>query len=141
MSKQFRKSIQSEITVFAERKKHGFVLIEVLIAVTILSVVLLSVYSGISTGINVIGNSRNYTIAMFAGKTLINEFRSQKMRGLDMHDVPVEGYPDFRYDRITGRYENPLFGPLVVNKTDFVIKWKYKGIENSYKLSYIYQSR
>lgn len=120
---------------------RGFVLIEVLIAVTILSVVLLSVYSGISSGINIIGNSKNYTTAMMAGRSLLNEFRSNNMRGPDMKDVPVEGYPDFRYDRTSERYENPLFGPLPVKKTEIVVKWKYKGIENNYSLQYIYQAR
>jgi len=141
MSRQYRKLIPSENTSNNRVLTNGFVLIEVLIAVTILSVVLLSVYSGISTGVNIIGNSKNYTVAMVTGKSLMNEFRSQKMRGLDMQDVPIEGHPDFKYDRKTERYENPLFGPLPVNKTDVVVKWKYKGIDNSYKLSYIYQAR
>ncbi len=122
-------------------KIRGFVLIEVLIAVTILSVVLLSVYSGISSGINIIGNSRNYTIAMLSGKSLMNEFRNAKMRGPDLKDVPVEGYPEFRYDRLSERYDNPLFGPLPVKKTEIIIKWNYKGIENKYTLQYIYQPR
>jgi len=125
----------------SETANSGFVLIEVLIAVTILSVVLLSVYSGISSGINIISNSRNYTNAMMAGRSLMNEFRSNTMRGADMKDVPVEGYPDLRYDRTSERYDNPLFGPLPVKKTEIKVKWKYKGIENHYTLQYIYQAR
>ena len=137
MLRLYRKQTESD----PESAASGFVLIEVLIAVTILSVVLLSVYSGISSGINIISNSRNYTTAMMAGKSLMNEFRSNNMRGADMQDVPIEGYPDFRYDRMSERYENPLFGPLPVKKTEITVKWKYKGIENNYTLQYIYQSR
>lgn len=137
MSKLFRKQIKSD----SAAGSNGFVLIEVLIAVTILSVVLLSVFSGISSGINIIANSRNYTVAMMTGRSLLNEFRSNNMRGTDIKDAPVEGYPDFRYDRISERYENPLFGPLPVMKTEIVVKWKYKGIENNYNLQYIYQAR
>lgn len=137
MSRLFRKQTESD----SAETVNGFVLIEVLIAVTILSVVLLSVFSGISSGINIIGNSRNYTIAMMTGRSLLNEFRSNNMRGTDLKDSPVEGYPDFRYDRISERYENPLFGPLPVMKTEIVVKWKYKGIENNYNLQYIYQAR
>lgn len=137
MLRLYRKQTESD----PESAGNGFVLIEVLIAVTILSVVLLSVYSGISSGINIISNSRNYTTAMMAGKSLMNEFRSNNMRGADMKDVPVEGYPDFRYDRTSERYDNPLFGPLPVKKTEITVKWKYKGIENNYTLQYIYQSR
>lgn len=120
-------------------RNRGFVLIEVLIAVTILSVVLLSVYSGISSGINIIGNSRNYTRAMIIAKSLMNEFRNESMKGVDMKGAPVTNYPDFNYDRVSERYENPMLGPLPVNKTAIRVKWKYKGIENSYELTMIYQ--
>jgi len=117
----------------------GFALIEVLIAVTILSVVLLSVYSGISSGINIIGNSKNYTRAMIIAKSLMNEFRFDHMKGVDMKDEPVNNYPEFNYDRTSERYENPLLGPLIVNKTAIKVKWKYKGVENNYELTMIYQ--
>jgi prepilin-type N-terminal cleavage/methylation domain-containing protein len=126
--------------VDATGEKHkGFVLIEVLIAVTILAVVLLSVYSGISSGINIIGNSKNYTRAMIIAKSLMNEFRSERMKGVDMKDEPVKNLPDFSYDRVTERYENPMLGPLPVNKTAIRVKWRYKGIENSYELTMVYQ--
>lgn len=121
--------------------KKGFVLIEVLIAVTILSVILLSVYSGISSGLNIVGNSKNYTLAMIIAKSLMNEFRLEKMKGVDMKDSPVKNYPDYSYDRITERYENPMFGPLIINQTAIVVKWKYKGVQNSYKLVMVYQVR
>jgi len=121
------------------RKCPGFVLIEVLIAVTILSVVLLSVYSGISSGMNVIGNSRNYTRAMLMAKSIMNEFRADKMKGVDLRGAQLTAYPEYSYDRITERYENPMLGPLPVNKTDIIVKWKYKGIEHNYRLSMIYQ--
>ncbi len=122
-----------------KKKNYGFVLIEVLIAVTILSVILLSVYSGISSGMNIIGNSRNYTRAMIIAKSLMNEFRSEHMKGVDMKNAPVKNYPDFNYDRISERYDNPMLGPLIVNKTSIIIKWKYKGVENNYKLNMVYQ--
>lgn len=121
------------------QRNGGFVLIEVLIAVTILSVVLLSVYSGISSGINIIGNSKNYTRAMIIAKSLMNEFRSDSMKGVDMKDAPVVGYQDFNYDRVSERYENPMLGPLPINKTEIKVKWKYKGVENHYELTMIYQ--
>jgi prepilin-type N-terminal cleavage/methylation domain-containing protein len=119
--------------------QSGFVLIEVLIAVTILAVVLLSVYSGISSGINIIGNSKNYTRAMIIAKSLMNEFRSERMKGVDMKNEPVENFSDFSYDRVSERYENPMLGPLPVNKTAIRVKWRYKGIENSYEITMVYQ--
>ncbi len=133
------KSALNEIGSYKTSTNNGFVLIEVLIAVTILSVVLLSVFSGISSGMNIIGNSKNYTRAMLSARSLMNEFRSEGMKGVDVKDEPVKSFPDFIYDRVSERYENPMLGPLPVNKTSITVKWKYKGIENSYELSMVYQ--
>lgn len=121
------------------KPKHGFALIEVLIAVTILSVVLLSVYSGISSGINIINNSRNTTEAVVIAKSLMNDFRIHKMRGPDLHDVDVENKPGFRYDRISKRFESPFLGPLLAQQTDIIVKWDYKGRGNEFILSMVYQ--
>lgn len=121
------------------RRKNGFVLIEVLIAVTILSVVLLSVYSGISSGINVISNSRNYTEAVVIAKSLMNEFRTNRMRGTDLKNASIENKPGFRYDRITRRFESPFLGPLDAQQTDIIVKWDYRGMENEFTLSMVYQ--
>ena len=120
---------------------EGFALIEVLIAVTILSVVLLSVYSGISSGINIISNSRNYTRSMIIARSLMNEFRNENMRGPDIHDAPVDEHEGFTFDRITERYELELAGPIGLNKTSITVKWRYKGNTNRYELSIVYQAR
>jgi prepilin-type N-terminal cleavage/methylation domain-containing protein len=122
-----------------KKNSKGFVLIEVLIAVTILSVVLLSVYSGISSAINVISNSRNYTEATVLARSLMNEFRINKMRGADMHNASIENKPGFRYDRVTKRYESPFLGPLIAQQTDITVKWDYRGRENEFTLTMVYQ--
>lgn len=120
---------------------RGFALIEVLIAVAILSLVLLSVYSGISSGINIISNSRNYTKSMIIAKSLMNNFRNENMRGPDLHDSPVEDHEGFTYDRITERYELELAGPIELNKTAITVKWRYKGNINNYELSMVYRAK
>ncbi len=120
---------------------RGFALIEVLIAVAILSVVLLSVYSGISSGINIISNSRNYTKSLIIAKSLMNNFRNENMRGPDIHDSPVDDHEGFSYDRITERYELELAGPIGLNKTVITVKWRYKGNINKYELSMVYQAK
>ena len=122
-------------------RSRGFALIEVLIAAAILSVVLLSVYSGISSGINIITNSRNYTKSMIIAKSLMNEFRNGDMRGADIHDSPVEDHDSFTYDRITERFDFPLAGPVVLNRTVITVKWRYKGIVNQYDLSMVYKAK
>lgn len=120
---------------------RGFALIEVLIAVAILSVVLLSVYSGISSGINIVSNSRNYTKSMIIAKSLMNDFRNVNMRGPDIHDSPVQDYEGFTYDRVTERYELELAGPIELNKTVITVKWRYKGNTNRYDLSMVYKAK
>lgn len=120
---------------------RGFALIEVLIAVTILSVVLLSVYSGISSGINIVSNSRNYTKSMIIARSLMNDFRNVNMRGPDLHDNPVQDYEGFTFDRITERYELELAGPIELNKTVITVKWKYKSNTNRYDLSMVYRAK
>lgn len=122
-----------------DHSSSAFVLIEVLIATSILAVVLLGVYSRISAGIYIVGNSRNYTRSMIIARSLMNEFRNDSMRGSDLHDVPVENVPDFFYDRITERYEQPFLGPVILNKTVIRVKWRYKGREEPYELMMIYQ--
>jgi len=42
---------------------------------------------------------------------------------------------------VTERYEQPFFGPVVVNKTVITVRWKYKGTGNKYDLLMIYQLR
>jgi len=121
--------------------KHskGFALVEVLIASAILSMVLLSVYSGISSGLDGISNSRNYTHAIVLSKSLMNEFRKNKMRGVDIKGAEIPEAEGFKYDRVTERYENPLLGPLSVNKTTITIHWKHRGYNNMYRLSMLFK--
>ncbi len=119
--------------------QSGFALIEVLIASAILSMVLLSVYSGISTGLDFIANSRNYTKAIIISKSLMNEFRKDNMRGVDIKNKPVPDLEGFTYDRITERYENPLFGPLSIKRTEITVKWDYRGRPNNISLSILHR--
>ena len=132
---------------YAAKKNTGFVLLEVLIAVTILSIFLLHVHSRVTTNMNIIGDSKNETKALMIAKSLMNEFRHNNMREADISDAPVDkdNYPDFTYDRTTIRYEDgfitPLIEPLIINKATITVKWKYKGKERSSELSMIYQAK
>ena len=119
-------------------KHRGFALIEVLIAVTILSIILLSIYSGVSTSLNVMTGARNYTTAMIIARSRLNEFRTAKMRGTDLSMEPVEEYPDFRYNRVTERFEHPLLGSLPAKRTEITVVWRENEREKKYSISYIY---
>ena len=125
----------------ASNLKRGFALIEVLIAVAILSVILMSLYSGISTSINVISGAKNYTRAMLIAKTKMNEFRSLRMRGTDLNSEPVDEFQGFYYDRITERFEHPMLGPLPAKKTVINVTWKENDRPKKYSISYIYPTR
>ena len=69
----------------------------------------------------------------------MNEFRINKMRGTDLHDAAIENKPEFRYDRVTKRYESPFLGPLIAQQTDIIVKWDYRGRENEFTLTMVYQ--
>ena len=54
--------------------KKGFALVEILIAITILSIVLLSVFTGVSASVNALAGSKKYTMAMIIAKSKLNDF-------------------------------------------------------------------
>ena len=119
-------------------QEHGFALVEILIAVTILSIILLSVFSGVSTSINAMTGNRNYSRAMLIARTGINEFIMNNMREPDVMDTPVKDDREFRFSRITEKYENPLLGALPAQKTTIIVRWQERGKDREYSLTYIY---
>lgn len=123
------------------KSHYGFALIEVLIATTILSIVLLSVITGITNGINVIIGNKNLTRAVLIAKSRLNEFKLVNMRGPDLENEPVEEYPNFTYSRRIQRYEHEMFGPIQANRVEIIVRWKEGENEKKYSLSYIYPSQ
>lgn len=125
------------------RYQHGFVLVEVLIALAILSIVLLSVISGVTSSIYVIAGMRNYTKAMLLARSSMNEFILRNMRGTDLKNQPSREYPGFYLSRVTKPFEHPMFnlGPISAKTTDIIVTWRERGREREYKLTYIYQAR
>jgi len=138
------RSDKSKYNIFKtlfNRMRSGFALIEILIAVTILSIILLSVYSGVSTSINVISGTRNYTSAMMIARSKLNEFRMARMRGTDLSSEPVDEFPGFNYSRVTERFEHPLLGPLPAKRTEIIVSWRENEKEKKYELSFIYPTK
>lgn len=125
------------------KRNNGFVLVEILIALAILSIVLLSVISGVTSSVYVISGMKNYTCAMLIARTRMNDFLLKNMRGTDIKDEPVKGYEGFKYTRVTKRFEHPMIdlGPFSANKTDVIITWNERGAGREYKISYIYQTQ
>ncbi len=123
------------------QKKNGFSIIEVLIAISILSITLTSIISGVSAGIVAISNNKNKTKAMIIAKSKLNEFLLEKMRGLDLKDESIEEYPDFTYSREVTRFEHEIFGPLDAKKVEITVNWEERGNEKNYSISYIYPKR
>jgi len=122
-------------------EKKGFALVEVLIAVTILSIVLLSVFSGVSTTIYAMSGQKSYSRAMIVAKNKMNDFILENMRGLDLAHEQVEGYDGYSFSRETARFEHPLLGPLPAKKTVITVYWKDGEKEKEYSISFIYPEK
>jgi prepilin-type N-terminal cleavage/methylation domain-containing protein len=105
----------------------GFALIEVLVAASIASIVVLSVYSGVITGTMSIQKNAKLTRAIIIAKNKLAEYRQNGMRGTDLLREEVKEYPDFKFTRVTERYENPLFAMLPSKKTTITVEWDEKG--------------
>ena len=116
----------------------GFAIIEILIAITILSITLSGIISGVSAGIVAISGSKDRTIAMIIAKNSLNEFIIARMRGTDITNKQIEEYPGFTYDRETKRFEHELFGPLDARRVEITVRWQAKGRDKDYSISYVY---
>jgi len=121
--------------------RGGFVLVEILIALAILSTVLISVISGVTSSVYVISGMKNYTHAMIIARTKMNDFMLKNMRGTDLKGQQVKDSPGFSYSRVTKRFEHPLFGPMQANITDIIVTWRERGRKRNYKISYIYPAQ
>ncbi len=126
---------------YSGRRGKGFVLVEILIALAILSTILISVISGVTSSVYVIAGMKNYTSAMLIAKSKMNDYILKNMRGTDIKGQKVKDYPGFSYSRVTKRFEHPLLGPLPANRTDIIVTWKERGRKKDYKISYIYQTQ
>ena len=123
------------------KRNNAFVLVEILIALAILSTILISVISGVTSSVYVIAGMKNYTSAMLIAKSKMNDYILKNMRGTDIKGQKVKDYPGFSYSRVTKRFEHPLLGPLPANRTDIIVTWKERGRKKDYKISYIYQTQ
>ncbi|HOO70946.1 MAG TPA: prepilin-type N-terminal cleavage/methylation domain-containing protein [Spirochaetota bacterium] len=117
---------------------RAFALVEILIAMAILSIVLLSIFSGVSSGIYVMSGNKNHTTAILIAKSQMNQFIDEKMRGPDLKDEPVEENQRFYLTRVTERYEHPLLGPLPAKKTTITVSWKERERDRSITISYVF---
>ncbi|HQO01832.1 MAG TPA: prepilin-type N-terminal cleavage/methylation domain-containing protein [Spirochaetota bacterium] len=116
----------------------GFAIIEMLIAIAILSIVLISIISGVSAGIMAITGNKNLTRAMIIAKSKYNEFLIAKMRGPDINAEQLEEYPGFTYSRKAGKYEHGIFGPIPARRVTIIVQWKENDLDKQYSLSYVY---
>ncbi|MBN2160058.1 MAG: prepilin-type N-terminal cleavage/methylation domain-containing protein [Spirochaetes bacterium] len=128
------------------KPNRGFVLVEILIALAILSIVLISVISGVTSSIYVISGMKNYTHAMLIARTKMNDFIIRNQRGTDLKNEPVKEYENFSVTRVTEPFDHPMLslmgGPLAsVKITNITVSWEERGKPKDYTISYIYQAR
>ncbi len=138
---QSEKSGPGSISVTGAR---GFVLVEILIALSIMSIVLLSVISGVTSSIYVISGMKNSTRAMMIARNHMNDFILRRMRGTDLRREALKEYPGFSITRVTMPFEHPMInlGPLAtVKKTEIAVTWQERGRDREYSIFYIYQAQ
>jgi type II secretion system protein I len=147
-NKNFKKSCkktiyctQFENQTVMRKLKNGFALIEILIAITILSISLISIVSGVSGGIIAVSKNKNLTRAMIIAKNKLNEFEMNNMRGPDIKNEEVKEYAGFTFSREVKRFEHELFGPLDAKRIEIIVRWQEKGNNKEYLISYIYPSK
>lgn len=131
--------VEKIMTIFGKNK--GFALIEVLIAMSIISVVILSIYSGVSAGAVSISQTKDLTNAVMIAKSKLNEFKLARYRGTDLNNQEVENFPGFTYDREIKRFEHELFPRIPAQIVTITVKWEQKNIEKEYKLEFVYATR
>ncbi len=122
-------------------QRRGFAIVEILIAITILSIAMLAILSGVSAGINAITGNKNMTRAMLIARSRCNEFELMRMRGTDIAIEPVKEYPGFYYSRQITRYEHELFGPIDAKRVQITVTWEERGHKRNYSISYIYPEK
>ncbi|HON76939.1 MAG TPA: prepilin-type N-terminal cleavage/methylation domain-containing protein [Spirochaetota bacterium] len=120
------------------RYKHGFAIIEMLIAIAILSIVLISIISGVSAGIMAITGNKNLTRAMIIAKSKFNEFLIADKRGPDIDSQQIEEYPGFTFSRKAQKYQHEIFGPIPARRVSIIVQWKENDLNKKYTLSYVY---
>jgi type II secretion system protein I len=121
--------------------KKGFAIIEVLVAVTILSIVLLTVIRGVSAGIVAISGNKNFSIAMIIARNKLNDFQLMQMRGADVQGEAVSEFPGFSFSRTTERFEHEWFGPLQAKSVKITVSWIEREVKRNYSLMYIFPSK
>lgn len=122
------------------RRRNGFALLEILIALVVLSTILLRVYSSVATGIGALSRVKNNTIAMLIARGELNDFLLRNMRSSDMKDEPVSEFPNFYLSRETTRLDLGL-GPFEVQLTRIVVRWKDRGREQQYRLNFFHEAK
>jgi type II secretion system protein I len=119
-------------------KRQGFALIEVLVAVTIVSIVVVSIYRGVSAGSIAIGQNSNLTKAILIAQSRMNEYRIAGLRGTDLSHEEVKEFQGFTFSRTTERFEHPMLGPLPAKKTVITVFWSEQNWERKYSLFTVY---
>ncbi|MBN1501172.1 MAG: prepilin-type N-terminal cleavage/methylation domain-containing protein [Spirochaetes bacterium] len=124
--------------IYGKLLNKGFALIEVLIALSIITIVILGIYTGVSGSVLAISQSKEITNAVIIAKSKLNEFKADNMRGTDLNDQEIEDFPGYVFDRNIERYETEFFPDIPANIVKIRVRWNMDSTEKSFELSYIY---
>lgn len=103
-----------------------------------MSIVTVSLFSGVSTGTLAIAGNRNLTKAIIIARNKFKEFQIQSLKGSDISNEKVDEYPGFTYSRDITRYEHEMFGPLDARIVTITVHWRENNRKKNYSIDYIF---
>ena len=121
-------------------RNRAYALLEILIAIAVLSTALLPVYSSVSRRLEALSRTESSLKAALYCRNLISEFRLEPFK-TDVSGKEIKNDSRFTYSIEIKRYENPLLGPFAASKVTATVFWNENGNAKSMKLSYIYPDK
>ena len=114
----------------AEKRSKGFSLLEVVVALAIMSIVLGVLYRAVGGGVRTVGELSDYSRAVIVGESL-----------LQMRDaVPAEGWNEsgqwegFRWSVASAPYEQQAGSAVALHRVQVEVSWGEATREKSFSL-------
>ena len=121
-------------------QNEAYALLEILIAIALLSTAVLPVYVSVTRQFAAIAKTSDSLKASIYCRNILNEFRIEPAK-VDLKDKEIKDNPKFRYSVEIKRFEHVLLGPLEAKTVKVTVKWAENGSEKSKSLSYIYPDK
>ena len=121
-------------------QNEAYALLEILIAIALLSTAVLPVYVSVSQQFSAISKTSDSMKASIYCRNIMNEFRIEPSK-VDLKDKEIKDNPKFKYSIEIKRFEHVLLGPLEAKTVKVTVSWNENGAEKTKSLSYIYPDK